>query len=68
MMARKHESQFLIALIGLTLAGCATQTSVTPLKSVHDQSAPALLRPDLSDAVTGGIQSRELNSAIQSGR
>jgi hypothetical protein len=53
----------------LNLAGCAaTQTSVTPLTSVHDQRAPALSRPDLSDAVTGGIQSRELNSVIQGGR
>jgi hypothetical protein len=66
-MSMKREC--LIALIVLNLAGCAaTQTSVTPLTSVHDQRAPALLRPDLSDAVTGGIQSRELNSAIQGGR
>ncbi len=59
----------LIALIVFNLAGCAAiQTSVTPLKSVRDQSEPALLRPDLSDDVTGGIQSRELNSITRGGR
>ena len=59
----------LIALIVLNLAGCAaTQTSVTPLKRVRDQSESAVRRPDLGDDVTGGIQSRELNSIIQGGR
>ena len=58
----------LIALIVLNLAGCAAaHTSMTPLKSVRDQSDLASPRPDLSDTVTGGIQSRELNSAIQGG-
>ena len=31
-------------------------------------SDPALLRPDLSGDVTGGIQTQELNSLIRPGR
>ena len=55
----------LIALTVLSLAGCAaTQTSETRLNSVGDQSDPALLRPDLGYDVTGGIQTRDLNSVI----
>jgi uncharacterized lipoprotein len=59
----------LIALTVLSLAGCAaTQTSETRLNSVGDQTDPALLRPDLSYDVTGGIQTRDLNSVIPPGR
>ena len=57
----------LIALTVLSLSGCAaaTQTSETRLKGVANQTDPALLRPDLSDAVTGAIQTRDLNSVIR---
>ena len=57
----------LIALTVLSLSGCAaaTQTSETGLKGVANQTDPTLLRPDLSDAVTGGIQTRDLNSVIR---
>ena len=55
-----------IALTVLGLAGCAsTHTSETPLKSGVDAIDPAVLRPDLSDDVVGGIQTRELNSVIR---
>jgi len=56
----------LIALTVLSLSGCAaTQTSETRLKGVGNQTDPALLRPDLSEDVTGGIQTRDLNSVIR---
>ena len=59
----------LIALTVLSLAGCAaTQTSETRLNSVGAQTDPALLRPDLSSDVTGGIQTRDLNSVIRPAR
>ena len=59
----------LIALTVLSLAGCAaTQTSETRLNSVGDRTDPALLRPDLGYDVTGGIQTRDLNSVIRPGR
>jgi len=59
----------LIALTVLSLAGCtATQTSEAPLNSVVDRPTPHLPRPDLSDDVTGGIQTRDLNSVIRPGR
>ena len=59
----------LIALTVLSLSGCAaTQTSETRLDSVGAQTDPALLRPDLSEDVTGGIQTRDLNSVIVPGR
>ena len=55
----------LVALV-LGLAGCAsTHTSDTPLKSAGDPIDPAVTRPDLSDDVSGGIQTRELNSVIR---
>jgi uncharacterized protein YceK len=58
---RRH---VLVALTVLSLAGCAsTHTSDTPLKS--DAIDPAVLRPDLGDDVSGGIQTRELNSVIR---
>jgi hypothetical protein len=53
----------LVALTVLSLAGCAsTHTGGPPLKGAVD---PAVPRPDLSDDVTGGIQTRELNSVIR---
>ena len=61
--------EVLIALTVLSLAGCAaTQRSDTRLNSAGDQIDPGWLRPDLSDDVTGGIQTRELNSVIRPGR
>ena len=55
-----------VALTVLSLAGCAsTHTSDPPLKSGGDAVDPAVLRPDLSDDVIGGIQTRELNSVIR---
>jgi len=58
----------LIALTVLSLAGCsATQTSDTRLNSTGDQIDPAFLRPDLGEDMTGGIQTRELDS-IRPGR
>jgi hypothetical protein len=58
--------EVLIALTVLSLAGCAaTQTSDTRLNGAGDQIDPALLRPDLSEDVAGGIQSQELNSVIR---
>ena len=58
----------LIALTVLSLAGCsATQTSDTRLNSAGDQIDPTFLRPDLGEDMTGGIQSRELDS-IRPGR
>ena len=63
MRMRRH---VLVALTVLSLAGCApTHTSDTPLKSGGDAIDPAVLRPDLSDDVSGGIQTRELNSVIR---
>ncbi len=57
----------LSALMLLTLAGCATtHTNATPSTGVRDLGMPAT-RPDLSDTVTGGIQSQELNSVIPGG-
>ena len=41
---------------------------VTRLNSAGNEVDPALLRPDLGGGVTGGIQSRELNSVIPPGR
>jgi len=59
----------LIALAVLSLAGCAaTRTSETRLNSVGDLTDPALLRPDLGSDVTGGIQTRDLNSVIRPAR
>jgi uncharacterized lipoprotein len=59
----------LMALAVLSLAGCAaTQTSATRANSFRDQANPALLRPDLNDDVTGGIQARDLNSVIRPAR
>jgi len=61
--------EILIALTVLSLAGCATtHTSDARLNSAGGQVDPALLRPDLSDDVTGGIQTRALNSVIRPGR
>lgn len=61
--------EVLMALTVLSLAGCAaTQTSETRMNSVGHQTDPALLRPDLSYDVTGGIQTRDLNSVIRPGR
>jgi len=63
MNLRRH---VLVALTVLSLAGCATaHTSDTPMKSSGDAIDPAVLRPDLSDDVSGGIQTRELNSVIR---
>ena len=63
MPMRRH---VLVALTALSLVGCAsTHTSDTPLKSSGDAIDPAVLRPDLSDAVIRGIQTRELNSVIR---
>ena len=63
MRMRRH---VLVALTVLSLAGCAsTQTSDTPLKSDGGAIDPTALRPDLGDAVSGGIQTRELNSVIR---
>jgi len=60
--------EVLIALTVLSLAGCAaTQTSDARLNSAGGQIDPALLRPDLGEDVTGGIQTRELDS-IRPGR
>ncbi len=50
MTMRRH---VFVVLTVLTLAGCA---------STHD---PTVLRPDLRDDVSGGIQTRELNSVIR---
>ena len=59
----------LIALTVFSFAGCAaTQTSETRLNSVGDLTDPALLRPDLGSDVTGGIQTRDLNSVIRPAR
>jgi len=56
----------LVALTVLGLAGCAsTHTSDTPLKSGVRRDRPRVVRPDLSDDVIGGIQTRELNSVIR---
>ncbi len=56
----------LIALTVLSLAGCAaTQPSDMRLNNAGDQIDPPLLRPDLSDDVAGGIQTRQLNSVIR---
>jgi hypothetical protein len=56
----------LLALLALSLAGCATtHMPATPLQRPID---PALLRPDLSEDVTSGIQSQELNSVIRGRR
>jgi hypothetical protein len=66
MTMRRH---VLVALTVLSLAGCAaTHTSDTRLNSAGNEVDPALLRPDLGGGVTGGIQSRELNSVIPPGR
>ena len=63
MTMRRH---VLVALTVLSLAGCAsTHTSDMPLKSGGDAIDPAVLRPDLGDDVSGGIQTRELNSVIR---
>jgi len=63
MTMRRH---VLVALTVLSLAGCAsTHTSDTLQKSSGDAIDPAVLRPDLSDDVIGGIQTRELNSVIR---
>ncbi|PYM86564.1 MAG: hypothetical protein DMD84_05820 [Candidatus Rokuibacteriota bacterium] len=64
MTMRRH---VLVALTVLGLAGCAstTHTSDMPLKSGGDAIDPAVLRPDLGDDVSGGIQTRELNSVIR---
>ena len=63
MTMRRH---VLVALTVLSLAGCAsTHTSDTPLKSGGDAIEPTVLRPDLGDDVSGGIQTRELNSVIR---
>jgi uncharacterized protein YceK len=63
MTMRRH---VVVALTVLSLAGCAsTHTSDTSLKSGGVAIDPAALRPDLSDDVTGGIQTRELNSVIR---
>ena len=56
----------LFALLVVSLAGCATtHMPATPLQSVGSPIDPALSRPDLSEDVTGGIQSQELNSIIR---
>src|SRR5258706_11337210 len=61
--------EVLIALAMLALAGCATtHTSDTQLNSNGGQLDPALARPDLGSNVTGGIQTRELNSVTLPGR
>ena len=63
MPMRRH---VLVARTVLSLLGCgSTHTSDTPLKSSGDAIDPAVLRPDLSDDVIGGIQTRELNSVIR---
>lgn len=63
MTMRRH---VFVALTVVSLAGCAsTHTSDNPLKSGRDAIDPALRRPDLSDDVTSGIQTRELNSVIR---
>jgi len=60
---RRH---VLVALTVLSLAGCAsTHASDPPLKSGGAAIDPAVLRPDLSDDVIGGIQTRDLNSVIR---
>jgi hypothetical protein len=60
--------EVLIALTVLSLAGCsATQTSATRLNSAGGQIDPAFLRPDLGEDVTGGIQTRQLDS-VRPGR
>jgi hypothetical protein len=61
MTMRRH---VVVALTVLSLAGCAS-TPTSPLKSGGDAIDPAGLRPDLSDDVIGGIQTRELNSVIR---
>jgi hypothetical protein len=61
--------EVLIALMMLALAGCATTATSAPrLNGARGQLAPAILSPNLSDDVTGGIQTRELNSVIRPGR
>jgi len=61
--------ELLVALTALTLAGCATtHTSETRLNSAGGQLDASLSRPDLSDDLAGGIQTRELNSVIRPGR
>jgi len=63
MPMRRH---VLVARTVLSLLGCAsTHTSDTPLKSSGDAIDRAVLRPDPSDDVIGGIQTRELNSVIR---
>jgi phage-related baseplate assembly protein len=58
----------LIALTVLSLAGCSgAQTSYTRLNHTGDQIDPAFLRPDLGEDVTGGIQTRQLDS-VRPGR
>jgi len=59
----------LIALMALALAGCATTApSDIRVNSAGGQVDPAMLPPNLSDDVTGGIQTRALNSVIRPGR
>jgi len=60
----------LIALMTLALAGCATTApSDIRVNSAGGQVVdPAMLPPNLSDDVTGGIQTRALNSVIRPGR
>ena len=63
MPMRRH---VLVARTVLSLLGCAsTHTSDTLPNSSGDAIDPAVLRPDLSDDVIGGIQTRELNSVIR---
>src|SRR5256885_15969579 len=65
MRMRRH---VLVALTVLSLAGCAsTQTSDTPLKSGGGAIDPTALRPDLSDDVSGGVQTREVDAGNRGG-
>ena len=58
--------EVLIVLTVLSLAGCAaTHTTDMRLNGAGGQIDPGWLRPDLTDDVTGGIQTRELNSVIR---
>ena len=61
--------EVLIVLTVLSLAGCAvTHTRDTRLDGAGEQIDPGWRRPDLSDDVTGGIQTRELTPPIPDGR
>jgi hypothetical protein len=54
-----------VVLIALSLAGCAPTRTRDEGKIPRRESSPAGQRPDLSEDVTRGVQSRELWDVIR---